>query len=130
VDCFACIVAGPVWREQQVADSLIQRWAHSEDRWWRRAAVVSTVPLNNKARGGCGDARRTLAVCRLVVADRDDLVVKALSWALRELAKREPKIVGRFLHTHRTVLAGRVVREVNCKLRTGLKNSRRHFGIS
>ena len=58
------------------------------DRWWRRAALVSTVPLNNKTRGGNGDPARTLAICRMLVADRDDLVVKAMSWALRELAKR------------------------------------------
>jgi 3-methyladenine DNA glycosylase AlkD len=36
VDAFACYVAGPVWRERQVSDSLIQRWARSRDRWWRR----------------------------------------------------------------------------------------------
>lgn len=61
------------------------------DRWvWRRAVSVSTVPLNMKSRGGIGDPQRTLAVCDLLIADRDDMVVKALSWALRELAEREP----------------------------------------
>jgi 3-methyladenine DNA glycosylase AlkD len=52
VDTFACYLAGPAWRGDQVADKLIDRWARSKDRWWRRAALVSTVPLNNKARGG------------------------------------------------------------------------------
>src|SRR5262245_57580279 len=45
VDCFACYLSGPVWRERQVSDKLIHRWARSTDRWWRRAALVSTVPL-------------------------------------------------------------------------------------
>jgi len=87
VDCFACYLAGPVWREQQISDRVIRRWARSKDRWWRRAALVSTVALNNKARGGVGDTRSTLSVCEMLVNDRDDMVVKALSWALRELSK-------------------------------------------
>ena len=87
VDSFACFLAGPVWREHQIPDSLIITWARSKDRWWRRAAVVSTVPLNNKTRGGRGDVARTIQICGLVVDDRDDMVVKALSWSLRELAK-------------------------------------------
>ena len=97
-------------------------WTHSKDRWWRRAAVVSTVPLNTKARGGSGDAARTLKICETLIADRDDMVVKAMSWALRALATRDPKAVRRFLRTHGNALAPRVVREVNNKLNTGLKN--------
>jgi hypothetical protein len=46
---------------------------------------VSTVALNVRSRGGSGDVPRTLAVCRFLVADPDDMAVKALSWALREL---------------------------------------------
>jgi 3-methyladenine DNA glycosylase AlkD len=124
VDAFACYVAGPVWRERQVSDSLIQRWAHSPNRWWRRAALVSTVPLNNKARGGRGDAQRTLRICEMLVDDRDDMVVKALSWALRELSKRDPESVRNFLLERQRELAPRVAREVNSKLQTGLKNPR------
>ena len=122
VDSFACYLAGPAWREHQVSDTLIARWARSKNRWWRRAAVVSTVPLNNKARGGQGDAARTLKICQLVVHDRDDMVIKALSWALRELSKRDSKAVKTFLNKNEQSLASRVVREVNNKLKTGLKN--------
>ncbi|HEY1860995.1 MAG TPA: DNA alkylation repair protein [Gemmataceae bacterium] len=124
VDTFACYVSGPAWREKQVTDRLIHGWARSADRWWRRAALVSTVPLNNKARGGQGDPRRTLAVCRLLVSDSDDMVVKALSWALLELAKRDPQAVRAFLKEQKAVLAKRVLREVKNKLTTGLKNPR------
>ena len=126
VDCFACYLAGPAWRERQISDSVIRRWARSKDRWWRRAALVSTVALNNKARGGVGDTRSTLSVCEMLVNDRDDMVVKALSWALRELSKRDPSSVRRFLREHEKGLAPRVAREVNSKLKTGLKNPRYH----
>ena len=122
VDVFGCLLAGPVWRARQVSDSLIHRWARRRDRWWRRAALVSTVPLNIKAQGGDGDASRTIAVCRLLIDDRDDMVVKALSWGLRALAKHDPDAVRRFLENHKKKLASRVLREVNQKLKTGLKN--------
>ncbi|MGH9871432.1 MAG: DNA alkylation repair protein [Pyrinomonadaceae bacterium] len=125
VDAFACYLAGPAWRERQVSDALLRGWARSGTRWWRRTAVVSTVPLNNKARGGSGDTQRTLTICEFLVADRDDMVVKALSWALRELSKRDPESVHKFITEHEGVLAPRVVREVNSKLKTGLKNPRK-----
>ncbi len=122
VDTFASYFSGPAWREGQVPDRVIHRWAKSKDRWWRRAALVSTVPLNNRARGGHGDPARTLQVCQMLVEDRDDMVVKAMSWALRELAKRDAKAVRGFMQEHDGKLAGRVVREVSNKLSTGLKN--------
>jgi len=125
VDSFGCYVAGPAWRAGRITDRLIQSWARSEDWCWRRAALVSTVPLNSRAQGGAGDTRRTLTICRMLVKDREDLVVKALSWALRELAKRDPGSVRGFLAEQRGILAARVVREVGNKLESGLKNPRR-----
>jgi len=122
VDAFARTLAGPAWRQGQIADALIHRWAHSPDLWWRRAALVSTVALNMRARGGYGDLPRTLAVCRLLVADHEDMVVKALSWALRELVAYDPEVVRAFLQEHEAVLAARVKYEVRNKLTTGLKN--------
>ena len=74
--------------------------------------------------GGTGDAPRTLAICERLAGDREDMVVKALSWALRALAMREPAAVARFLAVHEDELAARVKREVGHKLRTGLKNPR------
>jgi 3-methyladenine DNA glycosylase AlkD len=56
------------------------------------------------------------------VDDRDDMVVKAMSWALRELVAHDPDAVRAFLSAHDDVLAARVKREVTNKLETGLKN--------
>jgi 3-methyladenine DNA glycosylase AlkD len=122
VDCFACYLAGPAWRERQIADSVVRRWSRSKNRWWRRAALVATVPLNNKTRGGTGDSRRTLEICGLLMDDRDPMVVKALSWALRELAKRDKSSVREFLENAGDKLPAQALREVRNKLATGLKN--------
>lgn len=125
VDCFARDVAGRAWRRHRISDQVVLSWARSPDRWWRRAALVSTVPLNNRAYGGPGNAGRTLRLCRMLLRDRDDMVVKALSWALRELIKRDRRAVMSFLDRYEDDLAPRVRREVRNKLLTGLKNPRR-----
>ena len=57
-----------------------------------------------------------------IVGDYDDMVVKALSWALRELVPHDPDAVRDFLSQHEEALAARVKREVRNKLTTGLKN--------
>jgi 3-methyladenine DNA glycosylase AlkD len=129
VDSFGRLVAGPAWRDGLVADELIHKWARSEDRWWRRAALVSTVALNVRSHGGRGDVPRTLEVCRMLVDDHDDMVVKAMSWALRELVVHDPHAVREFLAEYENVLAARVKREVRNKLTTGLKNPRRKGGL-
>ena len=124
VDIFASL-AGPAWRAGRISDWRVHRWARSENRWWRRAALVCTVFLNRRSVGGAGDIPRTTAVCELLVADRDDMVVKGMSWALRELIPIDRRSVERFLGKHDAVLAARVKREVRNKLATGLKNPRR-----
>ena len=125
VDSFARILAGPAWLRGQLKDDVIIRWACSEDLWWRRAALVCTVALNLRSQGGCGDAERTLAICRILVDDNEDMVVKALSWALRALVAHEPYAVSEFLEEHDAVLAARVKREVRNKLETGLKTPKK-----
>jgi 3-methyladenine DNA glycosylase AlkD len=124
VDTFALYLAGPLWRDRRIADELVHNWARSKDHWWRRVALVCTVPLNNKTQGGEGDPSRTLKICHLLARNRDPMVVKAISWALRELAKRDPKTVRAFLAANKQSLAPRALREVQNKLKTGLKNPR------
>lgn len=117
VDTFSIEVAGPAWRGDRISGDGIAAWAASNDRWWRRAALVSTVPLHSAA--------QTLAICELLLNDRDDMVVKAMSWALRALVKYHPKKVEQFVSHQRRQLAPRVIREVGNKLTTGLKNPKK-----
>jgi 3-methyladenine DNA glycosylase AlkD len=120
VDCFATILAGPAWRDGRIADATVAEWARSSDRWWRRAALVCTTKLH--VRGTKGDAKRSLSVCRILLDDHDDMVVKAMSWALRALSKPDPERAAVFIEQYQDRLHPRVVREVRNKLQTGLKN--------
>ena len=112
------------WLYGCIADASVRRWAKSEDLWWRRAALVPTTGLNNKSRGGRGDAARTLAIVEMLIDDREDMIVKAVSWALRMLAPWEPAAVRSFTETHGDRIAACAKREVRNKLETGYENPR------
>lgn len=118
VDMFAMYLAGPAWLAGRIDAKVIAKWTKSPDRWWRRAALASTVLLSR-----AGRVEETLAICERLVDDRDDMVVKAMSWAIREAAKKDAAAARRFIDEHD--VAARVRREVMTKLRTGLKNPRR-----
>ncbi|MGC9367335.1 MAG: DNA alkylation repair protein [bacterium] len=124
VDSFARTLSGPAWLAGLISLDTIQDWAKSDDLWWRRAALVSTVALNIRTHGGKGDVKRTLAVCKMLVNDHEDMIVKALSWALRALVVHDTRAVREFLDRNQGQIAPRVHREVKNKLNTGLKNPR------
>ncbi len=129
VDVFSLYLSGVAWRKGQISDDDVHTWARSADRWWRRAALVSTVALNLKARGGTDDVARTVAVCRMLADDGEEMVVKALSWALRVVMPHDREAVKDFLAEYDHCLAGRVKREVGTKLKTGRKNPRRQTKV-
>ncbi len=122
VDAYSVCVAGNAWRRGVFDDAYFKTLLKSEDIWQRRIAIVSTIPLNSKAQGGTGDTKRTLDICRLVVEEYHDMIVKALSWALRELAKRDKEEVQNFIDRYEEVLHKKVIREVTNKLVFGKKN--------
>ena len=123
VDQFARQLSGPAWQRGQITDARIRKWATSSDFWWRRVGLVSTIALNERHLGK-GDAARTLTICEFFLDDRSDLHVKALSWALRELALRDPDAVIEYLVDREERLAPRVLREVRNKLETGHKDAK------
>lgn len=122
VDYFGAIVVGCAWRENLISTEKIKNYLESDNFWIRRIAIVATVSLNQKARGGFGDSKRTLEICKLVVEDHQEMIIKALSWALRELAKVDKKTVIEFVNKYDNQLHKKVLREVKNKLETGLKN--------
>ncbi len=122
VDNYSTLIAGWHWREGTLPDSQIMDWLKSENRWLRRVAVVCTISLNLRSKGGTGEPDRTLMICEKMIDDRDEIVVKALSWALRELSKSHKIQVHDFLMKYWEKLHPLVRREVMLKLNTGRKN--------
>jgi 3-methyladenine DNA glycosylase AlkD len=121
VDSLGTQFTGVAWRDGLIGDDTVHGWLRSENPFLRRLAVVSTVPLCRSS----GMTGKILAVCRKVVDDHDDTMVKGLSWALRELIGADRKAVENFIEKYDDRIAARVRREVRNKLTTGLKNPKK-----
>lgn len=86
--------------------SLLDEFAGSDSVWERRVAVLSTFAFLKR-----GDASTTLALAERLLADRHDLIHKAVGWMLRETGKRVSRdVLLGFLDAHaarmpRTMLA-------------------------
>jgi 3-methyladenine DNA glycosylase AlkD len=115
-DCLGKLIMGPAWRRARVSDASILAFARSKNLWERRVALVCTLGQTTS---------RTLRICRMRAGDREPMAWKALSWALRDLSKRDPQAVRGFIAEHEGRLASAVVREVRNKLETGTKAGRR-----
>lgn len=122
IDTYCTYILGVLWRDGRISNKYIHTLADSEDLWRKRCALVCTVALNQKARGGKGDVLRTIEVCEKAIDDKRPLIIKALSWALRVLIAIDRNAVEGFLATYDTQLSNAIIREVNNKLSTGLKN--------
>jgi len=94
-----------------------------EDVWSRRLALVATAPIN-RGHTGFTVPDLTLQLVDRVAQERHPMITKAVSWVLRELTKTHPDRVAAYVDENRDVLAAHVVREVDNKLRTGLKSGR------
>jgi 3-methyladenine DNA glycosylase AlkD len=78
-----------------VGRARLRAWAGSSNLWCRRIAIVST--FHSIRRNRFDD---TLAVARLLLRDREDLIHKAVGWMLREVGKRDAAALERFLLRH------------------------------
>ena len=86
--------------------------------WGQRLLIVATVlPL----RKGFGDFDRYLDVIASFKNRREKMIVKAVSWALREGSKSHPEKIRTFIHDYSSDLHSSVLREVENKLDKGVK---------
>jgi 3-methyladenine DNA glycosylase AlkD len=73
----------------------LYRLARSRDLWRRRVAIMATFHFIR-----IGQFEDTLAIAAILVADREDLIHKAVGWMLREVGNRDGASAERFLVAH------------------------------
>lgn len=64
--------------------------------WEKRIAIVSTYVFIRK-----NDFSDTLKISEMLISDKHDLIHKAVGWMLREVGKRDVRILEGFLNKHR-----------------------------
>jgi 3-methyladenine DNA glycosylase AlkD len=71
---------------------IIYELAHSDNLWKKRIAILSTFTfIKNK------EFEDSLKIAKLLLKDRHDLIHKAVGWMLREIGKRDEKVLETFL---------------------------------
>ena len=67
----------------------------SENLWERRVAILATFAFLKE-----GDFTDTLKISELLLGDKHDLIHKATGWMLREVGKKDEKVLCGFLDKH------------------------------
>ncbi|SMN14287.1 probable DNA alkylation repair enzyme [uncultured Candidatus Thioglobus sp.] len=78
---------------------LLFNFAHSDDLWERRIAIVATWAFIKK-----NEFSTTLKISKLLLTDKQDLIHKAVGWMLREVYKKAPDVCKTFLQKNYTQL--------------------------
>ena len=92
VDTSAPHIVGDYLYNNPEKSKILLEFSHSENLWVRRISIVSTFAFikNN-------EFNKTLEIAKLLLNDDQDLIHKAVGWMLREIYKRDKRIIKRFL---------------------------------
>jgi 3-methyladenine DNA glycosylase AlkD len=108
VDGLAVNIAGRLVERFPELGTALDRWAHDEDFWLRRSALLAhLVPL----RSGEGDFMRFGRYADAMLDEREFFVRKAIGWVLRETGKNRPELVYAWLRPRAERAAGLTIRE-------------------
>lgn len=94
-------VSAPTFGELLLADPerrlLLDELAASSSLWERRLSILFTFAFIR-----AGEFDDALAMASYHLADKHDLIHKAVGWMLREIGKRDLDVLRNFLHQHAT----------------------------
>jgi len=97
VDTSALYIVGAYLLETENVDEttpeILLKLAKSEDLWRRRIAILSTFAFIRKQK-----FYPSIAISRMLVNDKHDLIHKAVGWMLREVANRDRSLTETFLN--------------------------------
>jgi 3-methyladenine DNA glycosylase AlkD len=85
--------------------SVLTKLAISGLLWERRIAVISTFHFIRN-----GEFKDTLDISDLLLADKEDLIHKAVGWMLREVGKRNGKVLEGFLRRRYAIMPRTMLR--------------------
>jgi len=95
---------------------ILKSWQRSENFWRRRCSFLPYLYLTLKTQYKPEYAKKILVVVTPHISDREFFVGKAAGWILRELSKRDPKLVRGYFEKHRENMTKLVIREGMAKL--------------
>jgi 3-methyladenine DNA glycosylase AlkD len=112
--CSPCI-GSLILRDVKVEDTL-RSWRTSDNFWRRRASVLPYLHLALKTQYKPEFNDKILKAVTPHISDEEFFVGKAAGWVLRELSKRDPKLVKKYFEKNRDKMTNLVIREGSKKL--------------
>lgn len=107
-DCMADVAKRCLTADPRRLD-IVESWVESPHLWTRRAALVFTLPWTKNGES----PERMLGWAARLSTDPEWFIQKAIGWWLRELSKRNPERVRRFLAEQGGPLKGVARREAS-----------------
>lgn len=93
VDCSAAQIVGAFLLNRDKKP--LYRLAKSKSLWERRISIIATFHFIRQ-----NEFSETLKIARMLLADKEDLIHKAVGWMLREVGKRDQDVEEQFLLEH------------------------------
>ncbi len=100
-----------VRKDPRLVERLLE-WTGSDNRWRRRAAAVSLVPIARRGEM----LPEVFRIADRLMEDRDDMAQKGVGWLLKEASKVHPDEVHDYLVKWRPKTTGLVLRYASEKL--------------
>ena len=105
VDLSAPTVVGEYLRVAPPAKAILKKLSQEKIMWSRRIAILATFAFIR-----AGRFNESLALAKKYLTDKEDLMHKATGWMLREVGKRDKKILEKFLKQHAAVMPRTMLR--------------------
>ncbi len=105
VDVSSHKILGKYLLDNPIKKTILYKLAKSSDLWERRIAIVSTWAFIRQEQ-----LEDTIKISALLLNDSQNLIHKATGWMLREMGKRNEKILKKFLDTYSKVMPRTMLR--------------------
>jgi 3-methyladenine DNA glycosylase AlkD len=105
-DAICCYLIGPLLVAHPELCPRLCAWSHDRSMWVRRASIVGLIP---RARRG-ESLSLVYEIAKRLHSDREDLIQKAVGWALREAGKTDMARLERYLRANGTSIPRITVR--------------------
>src|SRR5581483_8669434 len=105
-DAICGLLIGPLIVEHPELGARMRAWARDPSLWVRRASIVGLIP---RARRG-ESLDLVYDIARQLHGDSEDLIQKAVGWALREAGKTDMRRLERYLRANGPAIPRTTVR--------------------